>query len=385
MFLTTPRMNTSLKRKEPISIWFLIPSLGMGGAERTLVDLANGVSSNGFNVTVWSIIDEGDLREELDSSVTYRTIDANHKSDIRAVLAYLRVVRKENPDIIQSFTFFDNQLVRLSKFVSRDTKVITGVRTVIDDEPRQRELLDSITLRLSDRIVSNSQAGAEHIIDRGADPDSVEVIRNGRDIETYVNGSASPDLYDSLSIDPDCPIVGTVGRLVERKGHYDLLEAWPKVKQEFSEIYLLIVGDGPERDGLEARAEELNCANSVRFAGQRDDVPDLLDAMDVFVFPSHYEGLPGALLEAMIAGLPIVATPVDGNSELIEDRVTGLFFPPHDSEVLADRLVELLADPERQQMLGLAANDYAQQEFTVESMVSDFSSLYNDIKSNKVN
>jgi glycosyltransferase involved in cell wall biosynthesis len=99
--------------------------------------------------------------------------------------------------------------------------------------------------------------------------------------------------------------------------------------------------------------------------------------MDIFVFPSHYEGLPGALLEAMIAGLPVVATPVDGNSELIEDGVTGIFVPPHDSDTLADRLVELLSDPERQHTLGSAASDFAQQEFAIEMMVSEFSSLYN--------
>jgi len=111
-------------------------------------------------------------------------------------------------------------------------------------------------------------------------------------------------------------------------------------------------------------------------------VPDLLGLMDVFVFPSHYEGLPGALIEAMIAGLPIVATPVDGNAELIEDGVTGRFVPPHDDEAIADRLTELLDDTDLQENLGTAASEYARGEFAIESMVAEFESLYQELREN---
>jgi glycosyltransferase involved in cell wall biosynthesis len=286
-------------------------------------------------------------------------------------------VRSENPNVIQSFLFFDNIIARLSKIISTNTKIITGVRSVPKNPSLIRSVIDRITLSLSDHIISNSEAGAEYIIDRGADPNKTEVIRNGRNIEKYAGGNATSTLFDSLDLDNGEPIIGTVGRLVERKGHYDLLEAWPTILRSHPNVQLLIVGNGPERKGLQQRTKELNCGCSVSFAGRRDDVPDLLDAMDIFVFPSHYEGLPGALLEAMIAGLPVVATPVDGNSELIEDGVTGIFVPPHDSDTLADRLVELLSDPERQHTLGSAASDFAQQEFAIEMMVSEFSSLYN--------
>jgi glycosyltransferase involved in cell wall biosynthesis len=350
--------------------------LPVGGSERTLVDLANGLNKNEYSVTVWTIVDKGLMRNELNDEIRYRTLNANGKWDIRAPIKFLKAVRSENPDIIQSFLFFDNILARISKIVSSKIMVITGVRSVPENPSRVRSIIDRITLPLSDRIVSNSEAGAEYIIDRGADPIKTEVIRNGRDIEKYADGNATSTLFDSLDLDNEEPIVGTVGRLIERKGHYDLLDAWPAVLQSHPNAQLLIVGDGPEWERLQEHASELNCTESVCFAGQRDDVPDLLDAMDIFVFPSHYEGLPGALLEAMIAGLPIITTPVNGNSELIENGVTGLFVSSHNSQELANSLNFILSDSKCQQKLGTKAREYATEKFAVSTMISEFTSIY---------
>lgn len=367
-----------------IELWFLIGMLPVGGSERTLVDLANGLDKIKYSVTVWTIVDEGSLRNELDSDVRYRTLDAKGKRDILAPIRFFNTVRSENPDILQSFLFFDNILARLSKIMASNTKIITGVREVPADPSWTRSTIDKITLPLSDLVVSNSEAGAEYIIDRGADPNKTKIVRNGRDIGKYAGGNATPSLFDSLDIDSDDLIVGTVGRLVERKGHYDLLEAWSTVLISHPNAQLLIVGDGPEARGLQERATKLNCGRSVCFAGQREDIPDLLDAMDIFVFPSHYEGLPGALLEAMIAGLPVIATPVDGNAELIRNEVTGLFVPPHDSESLANCLVGLLSDPDRRHTLGSAASDYVKEEFSIESMISVFTSIYDNIVESEI-
>ena len=144
---------------------------------------------------------------------------------------------------------------------------------------------------------------------------------------------------------------------------------------------MLFVGDGPEREGFEAKATELGCRESVTFAGHRDDVPDMLDLMDVFVFPSHFEGLPGALIEAMIAELPIVATPVDGSAELIDDGVTGMFVPPRNSEEISRRVTDMLDDADMRENLGTAASEYARKEFALENMVAKFEKLYDDLLS----
>jgi glycosyltransferase involved in cell wall biosynthesis len=325
---------------------------------------------------VWTIKDQGELINELNGDVSYRTLRAKGKLDVSVPIQFIRYLRAERPDILQSFLYYDNLLARVSSIFHQNTHIITGVRAIPNNPPLFRQISERLTFGLSDSIVSNSDAGAEYVMNRGASREKIKVIPNGRDIEKYANGEADRELYQSLNLAQDEPIVGTVSRLVRRKGHYDLLDAWPSVLDSHPQAQLLLVGDGPEREALEQYGKNLDCRDSVIFAGRRDDVPDLLDLMDVFVFPSYYEGLPGALIEAMIAGLPVVATPVDGNSELIEEGDTGLFVPPHDSEVLADRLTLLLSDSEYQDTLGTAARDFAQQEFSIGTMVSEFSSIY---------
>lgn len=365
--------------EDKVTVWYLIPTLEVGGAEKTLVDLANNLDRDRFDVTVWTIVDSGTLREDLDEEISYRSLRASGKLDIRAVLKFWLAVRDENPDIIQSFTFFDNVLARTVKAVNSRTSIITGVRTVVEDESFSRALVDRLTIRLSDRIVSNSEAGAEHIIDRGAPAESVEVIWNGRDIEFYGDGEATQDLFDALSLNQRFPIVGTVGRLVERKGHYDLLEAWPQVLASHPSAQLLIVGDGPEHEALRQRSTELGCSDSVVLPGRRKDIPDILDAVDVFIYPSHYEGLPGALLEAMAAGLPIVTTPVDGCAELVHDGEHGLHVPPKDPTKLAGAISRYLSNDELSKRMGKAAETRASESFAVESMVSQFQELYSNL------
>ncbi|GAB7020489.1 glycosyltransferase [Halostagnicola bangensis] len=356
-------------------IWYLIGNLTQGGAEKTLVDLANSLPRTDYEVTVWTIQDRGPLRSELEEHVTYRSIGAENKTDIVAILYFLQSVRRERPPILQSFLFFDNTLARLAGALSPETIVITGVRAVPDQRPLFRSLIDRATLPLSDHIVSNSIAGAEWIVENGANPNSVSVIYNGRNIERYSSAEAPSELSDKLAIDKG-PVIGTVGRLIERKGHYDLLEAWPTVLENYPNATLLLVGDGPEREALQKFATALGCASSVRFLGMRDDVPELLALLDIFVFPSHFEGLPGALLEAMAAGLPIVCTPVDGNSELIVDGESGLFVTVKSPDQISGRLIALLEDIDKREQLAEGAQKRAETNFTLQSMASEFSQLY---------
>lgn len=357
-------------------IWYLIGTLSVGGAERTLVDLANGLDRDTFEATVWTIDDLGPLATELKDHVTVRSLQATSKADVAAPLRFVAALRRERPDILQSFLFYDNTLATLAGLFSTETTVITGVRAVPNEPNRFRSLVRRVTLRLADHIVSNSKAGAEFIVDHGADPDRVSVVHNGRDLEAYQNGTACPELRESLGIPPEASVVGTVGRLIERKGHYDLLEAWPLVLAEHSGAQLMIVGDGPEREGLETRARELGIWNSVHLPGTRDDVPAVLDLMDVFVFPSHFEGLPGALLEAMAAGLPIVATPVDGNRELLDNEESGLFVPVQDSEALASEICRLLPQKPLATSIGNEAAHVAATNFSLDKMVEEFIDVY---------
>jgi glycosyltransferase involved in cell wall biosynthesis len=359
-----------------IKIWYLITSLDIGGTERTLIDLVSGLDRDRFAPTIWTITEPGSLADDVPADVPVHSLGATSKRDVRAPIRFLRAVHREKPDIIQSFLYFDNLLASIAGVISSETAVITGVREVPNELPLHRDITSRLKIYCSDLIISNSKAGRQYAIERGADSERVSVIWNGRDVNKYASGEASPQLYETLGLDDEAPVIGTVGRLVERKGHYDLLEAWPGILEEKPNAILLLVGDGPEREGLQRRAKELDCSDSVIFTGERDDVPDLLDLMDVFVFPSHYEGLPGALIEAMVAGLPIIATPVNGNSELIEGEKTGLFVPPQSAEAISERVLELLNDCNLKEELGCEAARYARREFTVDQVCDEFQNIY---------
>lgn len=360
-------------------VWYLIGTLAVGGTERTLVDLANGVDRTRFDPTVWTIADPGPLASDLDADVPVRSLGATGKHDVRAPLQFVRALRAERPDVLQSFLFFDNTLARLASVFAPDVTVVTGVREVPENPDPVRSTVRRVTRPLSDRIVSNSAAGARFVTERGADDRKVHIVRNGRDLDAYASAAASENLRPQLGIPADAPLVGTVGRLVERKGHHDLLKAWPTVLEAHPDAHLVVVGDGPERDALRRHARELSCEGSVHLPGTRDDVPELLDAFDLFAFPSHYEGLPGALLEAMAAGLPIVTTPVDGNAELVRDGESGRHVPVRDPEALAGAIRDLLSNSEDAEKLGEQARRRANAEFDLDAMVSQFEALYGDL------
>lgn len=368
-------------------LWFLITALCVGGAEQTLVDLVDGLDTERHDVTIWTIFDFNPLAEHVDDDVAIRSLTDSARVEngyvvgattplayLLAPLRFCYAAATERPAMIQSFLIFDNLIARLAGLVSPAT-IVTGVRAVPNDRTTARSVLDRATIRLSDVVVSNSAAGAEFAVDLGAPRERVTVVRNGRDVDRFRR--AEPDaVREELSIGDDELVAGTVGRLIERKGHAELLTAWAQVQSQVPNARLLIVGDGKQASALQSRAETLGCADSVEFLGRRDDVPELLAAMDVFAFPSHFEGLPGAVIEAMAAGLPIVATPVDGTAELIDDYETGLFVPVEDPDAIAWATIRLLESPSLRESLGDRAQQRAFEGFSTDVMVGKFEALY---------
>jgi len=357
-------------------VWYLLGTLAVGGTEKTLVDLVNNLDTEAFAPVIWTIAEPGPLASEVTDDVPVHSLQASHKLDIRAVVRFTRELRQANPEILQSFLFYDNVLARLAGQFASKTTVITGIREVPDEPSLARFLVERLTASLSTHAVSNSESGLEYATDTiGVPTEQVSVIPTGRDLTRYTQ-AAPPSEAGRIVPPRSGPIIGTVGRLVDRKGHHDLLKAWPQIVHASPDATLLIVGDGPERQRLQARADRQGISDSVVFTGTRDDIPDILALIDIFAFPSHYEGMPGALLEAMAAGLPIVTTPVDGNSELVQDGDCGRHVPPHDPDALADAIVGLLNDPAEADRLGTAAAQRAMSAFSINAMVDEFETLY---------
>ena len=183
-------------------------------------------------------------------------------------------------------------------------------------------------------------------------------------------------LHEEYLIPADAQIVGVVARLEAEKGHRTLLEAWPLVLAEVPSARLLIIGEGSERDSLEAQVVSLGIEDRVVFTGRREDVPAVTAALDVAVLPSYREAQGLSVLEAMALGRPVIASRVGGIPEMIEDGVSGLLVEPHDCDALAAGIVRLLTDHPLADMIAHRGHELVHDRFCIELMVHSISDLY---------
>jgi glycosyltransferase involved in cell wall biosynthesis len=206
------------------------------------------------------------------------------------------------------------------------------------------------------------------------------LLQNGVDTEHFRVSEPGAQARAAVGLDPKRPVIGTVGRLEDRKGHEQLLLALRTMSTRANgrRPQGLIVGDGPLRDPLRARARELGIADDVQFTGTVTDVRPHLAAMDVFVLPSWAEGMSNALMEAMAAGRPVVATAVGGNSEVVADGRTGVLVPPGDPDAIAEAVSSLLGEPAQASELGAAARTFVTDRFGARARVAELERLYEE-------
>jgi len=243
--------------------------------------------------------------------------------------------------------------------------------------------LDRLTFGLSLGYVSNSQAAIDFLAAHGYDRRKFWLIHNWIDIRPFYKRSEveKEAIKQGYDLPLDKPIITCVANLRPPKGHEYLIRAFHELKNEGLDYITLLVGDGPLRRELKELVRELELEEQVRFLGSRDreEIPRILAITDVFVLPSLWEGLPTAIIEAMAAGCPVVATAVGGTPELIIDGETGFLINPRDSTALAQKLKLLLQDRLLRNKMGEAGTKRAKEHFSIERMVQEYESLYKQL------
>ena len=238
--------------------------------------------------------------------------------------------------------------------------------------------VEKILARFTDKIITVSDALKQEILDReGLPPNLLTTIYNGIEIERFAQQTDSKTIRRNLNLPELGAVIGTIARLAPQKGISYFLKAASLLKEY--QVSFLVVGDGPLREALEKEVEELGLNHRVIFAGQQDNIPEILALLDIFVLPSVTEGLPLTILEAMAAGKPVVATRVGGVPEAILEGKTGLIVAPKDPEALAVALASLLGEKDRINRMGTYGQRYVQEKFTVEHMVQKTTDLYNQL------
>jgi len=242
-------------------------------------------------------------------------------------------------------------------------------------------LLDTIALRLCKTVIAVSDGIRDELVRRGIQASRITVIPNAvaPHCGTEKMRTCRMEKRRTLNIAPHEYVIGYIGRLSGEKGLTYLVEAVAKIRDAAVPVKLLIVGDGPERENLEQQVKDINLGNMVTFAGFQTDIENWLPALDVFTLPSLTEGTPMALLEAMAAGVPVIATAVGGVPKVVTDGVDGLLVPPENVGAISEKILWLKDDIELQRRLGRAGSDTVTCKYGINSWCRTIESLYSGV------
>ena len=356
-------------------VLYVITELDVGGAERALVELATRLDRTAYEPEVACLMGDGPLAEVLrQRDVPVHALGVRGKWDLRVLWRLRRLLA--GCDVVHSFLFHANMVARVAAIGSGVSAVVSSARVAERSRPRRRSL-ERWTHWLVDAETCVSNGVRDYLGAGGFPRDKLVVIPNGVDVERF--GPRDPAFKRRLGLRADTPLVTTIGRLHEQKGMHYFLRAAASVRHSRPDCHFLVVGHGPLEDELRRLAAEFHIADHVTFLGFCDDVPAVLAATDVFVLPSLWEGMPNAVLEAMAAGVPVVATRVEGTVDIIEDGKTGLLVLPRDIPGLVSAVLRLLGEPDRAAALAAAGQAHVRAHFPLDAMVRRHEQLYADL------
>ena len=360
----------------PIRIVFCITELDPGGAERALTQLVTGMDRSEWDPVVISLGQRGVFADVLESQgIPVISLNARGLFSFPRVLWQLtRHLNRLRPAIVQTFLFHANIVGRIAAKLAGVKVVVSGLRVA----ERRSDWFGRID-RWTNGLVTTNVCVSQGVADFSAqrvrlDPRKLVVIPNSVDADRF--SAAKPADLTSLGIPPGQRVLISIGRLDRQKGFDVLIDAVAQVKTWPEDFIFLLVGDGPEAAVLQHQVDQAGLTNQIRFAGRREDIPHLLAASFALILPSRWEGMPNVVLEAMAAGLPVVATRVEGISELVQEGLTGLVVAPEDARGLGVAIQQLLFSPDFARTAGVESQRAVNNGFTAQAVVESYANLY---------
>ena len=376
-----------------MKILLLTTLMEAGGAQKALLQLARGLRRRGHDVTVVTMYDKTGIIPHFEQKFGLpilslrmkRASDGRYIATLGAVATGLwrmyRVMQQDSFDVLQTFCHFSN-------IIGQPLGALAGIPIRVAS---QRNRLDARAwiVRLADRLIANSpisnrmvavsESNRRYCIDvQRIRPDKLLVIDNGIDPADLPPPAPAviEQLRGELGLSSKDFVITMVGRLHPQKDHECLLRAVAALVGDLPAMRVLLVGAGPLKGKLAGRIAALGLGGRVRLLGERRDVAEILALSDLFVLPSRCEGMPNAVLEAMAAGLPVLATRVDGIVDVVREGETGVLVPPCDHRALAAALLALGSDPARRRTLGAGGRRRIETIYRTERFVDGFEKLY---------
>ena len=363
---------------ERVTVLHTESSLGWGGQEQRTVRECLGILKLGMRPAVLCPQEAEVGRRAAAAGIEVFPCRMRKSYDLAAIRTILRVLREQAVDVVNTHSGRDSFLAGVAARLSRRRPAVV----------RTRHLAMPITSRVSysylpHRVVTVSGYVKEYLVREGVPGERIVVVPTGIDTGRFADDAAPANLREELGLPPDALLVGSVAVLRNKKGHRFLLEAAPSVLARFPNAVFLIVGSGPQEKNLRDAIDSMGLSGSVRMLGHREDVPDVLLSLDLFVLPTVEEALGTAFLEAMAAGRAVVGCRVGGVPEVVEEGKTGLLVPPGDPAALADAIRSLLADGELRARMGAAGRQSVMARYSVEEMCRRMWEVYRSLLSER--
>jgi glycosyltransferase involved in cell wall biosynthesis len=360
-------------------IGLIIPTLDRGGAEKQLVLLAKGLDRSRFEPHVILLTRDGPYRQELEEAgVPVTLIGKRFKLDIGSFFRLVRFLKDQKFDLVHTWIFAANSYGRLAAQRAKIPHIVAGERCVDEWKRWWHFAIDRYLARRTDKIVTNSSGVVEFGAAHGIQRSLFEVIPNAVP-PLNADETARAEIRRQLGLPSDAVLIGVVGRLWPQKGLKDLLWGMELIRVVRDDAHLVIVGDGPERQRLEYYRDQLGLGHRVRFVGHQDRATRWIQALDLLWNGSLYEGQSNAILEAMQSGVPVLATDIAGNRDLIVPGETGFLYRRGDLATLARRTQQILNNKDLYVRFSASSRQRVAEKFSLRSMIEAHERLYSSL------
>jgi glycosyltransferase involved in cell wall biosynthesis len=368
-------------------VLFLSTSMGMGGADKQLLSAAQEIRSRGHEVLIVSLTPLGPMGLEARSiGIPTESLGMRRGlADPRGLVRLVRLVRAWRPDVLHSHMVHANIMARALRPFVRVPAMVSTIHNIYEGG-RLRMAAYRLTNRLVDQMTIVSQAAADRFVTEGIVPkELLRVIPNGVDTDRFRNvpASARESWRRSMGVEQEFVWLA-IGRFEIAKDYPNMLRGFVRVRERHLGAVLLLVGQGSLQGETEALAQAPGLGGAVRFLGVRHDIPELMSAADGYVLSSAWEGMPMVLLEAAAAGLPIVATMVGGNHEVVSDGESGFLVPPRDHDALGSAMLRLMGlSAAQRRAMGEWGREHVRTRYGVGQVAERWESLYREVLARK--
>lgn len=368
---------------KPVKVIHLIRTLEPGGCENFLVRALPSLTKHGVENQLITLQSQGKLAENLTrAGISVKHADMRHWLDIPGYRRLYRIIKATKPDVITTYLFHADAIGRLLLRFLFSVPIIPFLRTTYNHRRYTSvRIFERITKPLVTQYLANSSAVKNfYTKSYGIHPDSITVITNGIDTSAFHHtGQERLSVRRSLSLNNDAIAIICVANFHPNKGHHNLLKTFFDIHDSIPHSHLLLVGSGSEYAHLLNLAQKEPSHTAIQFLGLRRDVINLLQAADIFVLPTQFEGMSNALLEAMASSLPIITTDIPENHQVIVHNENGLLYPKNNNNALESAIRRLYSNPKLRHRLGTAARLTINDNFSLDLITAKWANFYHQM------